>query len=70
MDPYMLKATFFWALVSRISRLYFKSKREPRVETYLPEGMKFILTYVFIYIFGIAILGFFEGTSILINKIF
>ena len=70
MDPYLLKMTFFWTIVSRIIRHYRKSKTEPRIETYLPEGIKFILTYVFIYIFGIAILGFFEGTSIIINKIF
>lgn len=69
MDPILMKAAFFWAIVSRVHRQYVKSKNEELVETNLPEGIKFMLTYVFIYMFSLFLIGFFDGTAILIQKI-
>lgn len=70
MDPILMKAAFFWAIVSRVHRHYLKSKREEVIETNLPEVIKFMLTYVFIYMFSMFLLGFFDAITILTQKIF
>jgi hypothetical protein len=44
-----VEATFAYTLIIRFMRLYAKSKNEPKVEVQLPEGAKFLLTYVAMY---------------------
>lgn len=45
----IVETTFAYTLIIRFMRLYAQSKNESRVEVHVPEGIKFLLTYVAMY---------------------
>lgn len=69
MDPFTLKITFMGAIISRMFRHYKKSKQGTRVETYLPEGIKFLLTWLFIYLFTWVFVDVYLALVLITNKI-
>jgi hypothetical protein len=66
---FLLKLSFAYALISRFIRNYVKSKREFKVEVNLPEGIKFLLTWVFIYIFAWVFADVYLALVLIFNKI-
>lgn len=60
-DLFILKCSFAYAIVMRVYRHWYKRNNEIHVETYLPEGIKFMLTMLFIYLFIYTTMAFFEG---------
>jgi hypothetical protein len=70
MDAFVLKISFAYAIIARMYRLYKKSKQPDQVEVYLPEGIKFLLTWVFIYLFTILFGATMDAIGIIFNKIF
>ena len=72
MDPLTAKISFAYAIIVRVYRLHKMSKNtDPlRVEVHLPEGMKFLLTWAFIYIFTILFDAVLYATQNVIDKIF
>jgi hypothetical protein len=72
MDPFIAKISFVYAIIARVYRLRKKSKNpdsEP-VKVHIPEGMKFLLTWAFIYGFTILFEATLYGTQNIIDKIF
>lgn len=69
-DEVMLKWAFFYAIISRVYRHWYKSKHDIQVSVNLPEGIKFMLTMVFIYTFGLMIYHTSRGFSLFIAEIF
>lgn len=59
-----------YAIIARLYRLYKKSKSPQHIEVYLPEGVKFLLTWVFIYIFTMLFAATLDVIGIIFNKIF
>lgn len=68
-DLFLLKISFVYAIVVRFYRTWYKSHNDIRVQTYLPEGIKFMLTVLFIYYFTILILAFFESIRMAVEFI-
>ena len=60
-DLFILKCSFAYAIVMRVYRHWYKQNNEIHVETYLPEGIKFMLSMLFIYLFIYTTMAFFEG---------
>lgn len=69
-DTLMLKWAFFYAIISRVYRHWYKRKHEMRVTVNLPEGVKFLTTMVFIYIVGLAFYHTTRGFSLFITELF
>lgn len=67
MDESLIKICFAYAILARITRHYIKSKYPPNIEVNLPEGIKFLLTWVFIYIFTLVIISITQSIQILFN---
>ena len=60
----IIKISFLYAILVRIARHFIKQRKPQRVEVNLPEGLKFLLTWAFIYGFTII---FMSISSFIIN---
>lgn len=60
----LVKISFLYAILTRCARHFIKQRKPQRVEVNLPEGIKFLLTWGFIYGFTLV---FMVLSSFIIN---